>query len=394
VRERLLVQQRLGVARAHDREVAPVQDDGLLDEIPRWGQAGQAAKAGRLPPIGRGDPRVTSVDVARAAGVSQSTVSLVLSGKSRGRISGATEDAVRRAAEELGYRPNVAARALRTGTTRSVGFVVPDVTHPFFGRTMRGAQEAAATAGYAVTLVDVPVDGDWGLTPVEALREGPADGFIYFSVEPPAHRRGGEHVVVIEASPEDVPWVRLDAEGGTDAALEHLLDLGHRRIARLGAWREFPTFVLRKERWLSALARAGVEPVPELSAGSRFDFGEAAVAAGALLDAEDPPTAIICDDDILAGGVYLAARERDLQIPDQLSVVGFDDLAFARVLWPPLTTVGADAERLGGMAFETLAAVIAGEHTGPGRVLPVELIVRGSTAPPAATSRAPRSPRR
>jgi DNA-binding LacI/PurR family transcriptional regulator len=272
-----------------------------------------------------------------------------------------------------------------------VGFVVPDVTHPFFGRTMRGAQEAAATAGFAVTLVDVPADGDWGLAPVQALREGPADGFIYFSVEPPAHRRRGEHVVVIEAAPDDVPWVRLDVEGGTDAALAHLLELGHRRIARLGAWRDFPTFVLRRERWLAALDRAGVEPVPELSARSPFDFGEAARAAGALLDAPEPPTAIVCDDDILAGGVYLAARERGLRIPEDVSVVGFDDLAFARVFSPPLTTVAADAERLGAMAFETLAALIAGEPAGPGRVLPVELIVRESAGPPAAAPRAPRS---
>jgi len=321
-------------------------------------------------------------------------VSLVLSGKSRGRISARTEEAVRRAAEELCYRPNEAARALRTGATRSVGFVVPDVTHPFFGRTMRGAQEAAATAGYAVTLVDVPLDGDWGLAPVEALREGPADGFIYFSVEPPARRRRGEHIVVIEASPDDLPWVRLDAAGGTDAALEHLLALGHRRIARLHSWRDFPTFELRRDRWLAALERVGVEPVPELRAGSIFDFGHAAVAAGTLLDAAEPPTAILCDDDILAGGVYLAARDRGVRIPEELSVVGFDDLAFAQVLSPPLTTVSADAERLGAMAFETLASAMAGEATEHGRVLPVALIVRESTAPPAAASRAPRSPRR
>ena len=304
----------------------------------------------------------------------------MLSGKSRGRISGRTEEAVRRAAEELGYRPNVAARALRTGATRSVGFVVPDVTHPFFGRTMRGAQEAAATAGYAVTLVDVPVDGDWGLTPVEALREGPADGFIYFSVEPPAHRHGGEHVVVIEASPEDVPWVRLDAEGGTDAALEHLLELGHRRIARLGSWREFPTFVLRKQRWLAALERAGVEPTPELSAGAVFEFGAAATAAATLLDASEPPTAIVCDDDILAGGVYLAARERGISIPGDLSVVGFDDLDFARVLAPPLTTVAIDAEGLGAAAFGALARDLAGETVEREQVMPVRLEVRESTA--------------
>jgi DNA-binding LacI/PurR family transcriptional regulator len=385
VREGLLVEQRLAVARAQDREIAPGDDDGLLDEILLLCRVvAQGGKAGRLPRISPGDPRVTSVDVARAAGVSQSTVSLVLSGKSRGRISARTEEAVRRAAEELGYRPNVAARALRTGRARSVGFVVPDVTHPFFGRTMRGAQEAAATAGYAVTLVDVPLDGDFGLTPVEALREGPADGFIYFSVEPPAHRRRGEQIVVIEAATDDFPWVRLAAEEGTDAALEHLLALGHRRIARLGSWRDFPTFELRRDRWLAALERVGVEPEPSLRAGSVFDFVEAARAAGTLLDVEEPPTAIICDDDILAGGVYLAARDRGLSIPGDVSVVGFDDLDFAQVLTPPLTTISADAERLGGMAFETLAAAMGGELTEHGRVLPVELVVRESTGPPRA----------
>ena len=324
---------------------------------------------------------MTSVDVARAAGVSQSTVSLVLSGKGRGRISARTEAAVRRAAEELGYRPNAAARALRTGAARSVGFVVPDVTHPFFGKTMRGAQEAAWTAGYAVALVDVPLDRPLE-APLEALRAGTADGFLYFSVEPPARRPGGEQVVVIEASPQGFPWVRLDTEGGTDAALAHLLELGHRRIGHLASRVQYPTFQIRTERWRAALEGAGVDPVPELWAGSGFEFEDAARAAGTLLDAAEPPTAILCDDDILAGGAYLAARERGVRIPEDLSVAGFDDLDFARVLSPPLTTVRADAGRLGAVAFGTLARAIAGEEPEAGQVLPVELVVRASTAPP------------
>lgn len=335
----------------------------------------------QTPRIGRPEPaRVTSVDVARRAGVSQSTVSLVLSGKSRGRISTATEEAVRRAAEQLGYRPNVAARALRTGLARTVGLVVRDVTHPFFGRTMRGAQQAAYAAGYAVALVDVPSDADWQLAPLEALRAGPVDGFLYFSVEPP-RSPGGEHVVVIEAAPEGIPWVRLDTEGGSDAALGHLLELGHRRIAHLGSERRFPTFDIRTARWRAALESVGVEPSEELSASALIEFDDAARAAGELLDRPEPPTAIFADDDILAGGVYLAARERGLRIPEDVSVVGFDDLDFAHVLSPPLTTVGADAEQLGATAFETLAAGMAGEEIA-GKVLPVELVVRESTAPP------------
>jgi DNA-binding LacI/PurR family transcriptional regulator len=304
----------------------------------------------------------------------------VLSGKSAGRISRKTEEAVRRAAEELGYRPNIAARALRTGAARSVGLVVPDVTHPFFGLTMRGAQEAAWSAGYAVALVDVPLDRPLE-APLEALRAGPADGFIYFSVEPPERRPGGERIVVIEAEPEGVPWVALDTAGGTDAALRHLIELGHRRIAQLGSRVQYPTFQIRMARWKAALASVGVSPDESLWAGSGFDFDDACRAAGSLLDADDPPTAVICDDDILAGGVYLAARARGVQIPSDLSVVGFDDLPFARVLSPPLTTVRADAPRLGAVAFEALAAHMAGEEVG-GQTLPVELVVRESTAPP------------
>jgi DNA-binding LacI/PurR family transcriptional regulator len=313
--------------------------------------------------------------------VSQSTVSLVLSGKSAGRISARTEEAVRRAAEELGYRPNAAARALRTGTARAVGLVVPDVTHPFFGKTMRGAQEAAWSAGYSVALVDVPLDRPLE-APLEALRAGPADGFLYFSVEPPERRPGGEQIVVIEAEPEGVPWISLDTAGGTDAALRHLIELGHRRIGQVGSRVQYPTFRIRRARWTAALESLGVSP-DGLWAGSHFDFDDAAAAAGTLLDLADPPTAIVCDDDILAGGVYLAARARGISIPRELSVVGFDDLDFVKVLDPPLTTVGVDAEQLGAVAFRLLADLIAGRAGESGRRLPVELIVRGSTAPPA-----------
>ena len=124
----------------------------------------------------------TIADVARVAGVSISTVSYALSGKRH--VSEPVRGRIQAVIEELGYRPNAAARALRTGTARSVGLVVPDVTHPFFGKTMRGAQEAAWSAGYSVALVDVPLDRPLE-APLEALRAGPVDGFLYFSVEPP-----------------------------------------------------------------------------------------------------------------------------------------------------------------------------------------------------------------
>jgi DNA-binding LacI/PurR family transcriptional regulator len=321
---------------------------------------------------------VTSVDVARRAGVSQSTVSLVLSGKARGRISGPTEAAVRRAAEELGYRPNVAARALRTGVARTVGLVVPDVTNPFFGRVLRGAQRAARTAGYAVALVDAGRDRDSEIASIEALLAGPADGVLLFGMDPPPGTTG--HVVAIEVASCALPVVRLDVEAGTEAAIAHLLDLGHRRIGHLAASVGASTFRARATRLRATLAAAELEPAA--TATAPIEFEGAAAAAAPLLAAGC--TAVFCDDDVLAGGMYLAAREAAVAIPSGLSVVGFDDLDFARVLEPPLTTVAADPEALGAAAFAALAAKLAGAPVAAVQTLPVRLVVRGSTASPAA----------
>jgi DNA-binding LacI/PurR family transcriptional regulator len=307
--------------------------------------------------------------------VSQSTVSLVLSGKSAGRISARTEAAVRRAAEELGYRPNAAARALRTGTARTIGLVVTDVTHPFFGPVLRGAQVAAWRAGYAVALVDVANDPEHELESFEALRAGPVDGFLFFTIDPPDTT--GEHIVALEVSPPGMASVRFDTERGTELAMRHLLDLGHTRIGHLGSALEAETFRLRRETVLRVLAGAGLEPGPYERADFRFD--DAARAAGALLCADQPPSAICCDDDLLAGGVYLAARELGLRIPDDVSVVGFDDLPFAKVFEPPLTTIRIEPEELGKVSFEVLVAVMEGGEP-ESRILPVRFVERSSTA--------------
>jgi len=320
--------------------------------------------------------RVTSVDVARRCGVSQSTVSLVLSGKSAGRVSERTAAAVRAAAAELGYRPNAAARALKTGEARTVALVVPDVTNPFFGKVLRGAQSAARAAGYAVALVDTANDREYGTAFAAALQAGPADGLLLFAIDPPPPRDDGDGdaIVLIESDVGGHPGVRLDVEGGTTAAIRHLLSLGHRRIGHVAAAVDNSTFHLRRR---TIVALAGDAP----SAAADFVPEQARDAALALLGAHPDLTALFCDDDVLASGAYLAARRLGLHIPDDLSVVGFDDLDVARVLDPPLTTVTADAGELGRVAFGLLAARLAGERPAS-RVLEVALTVRGSTAPP------------
>jgi DNA-binding LacI/PurR family transcriptional regulator len=323
---------------------------------------------------------VTSVDVARRAGVSQSTVSLVFSGKGRGRVSEETQERVRRCARELGYRPNVAAQALRLGSSRAVALLVPDVTNPFFSRVLRGAQRAAQAAGYTVALVDTANDRQWEEQSFEALRAGPVDGYLLFEVSAPEALGTDQAVVLMEAEAPGRPSVRFDAEGGAAAAFEHLLELGHRRIGHLAAAFDAPTFHLREAARVRVFSEAGLDPDDQPRALTPITIDDARAAAGALLD--ERPTAVFCDDDIIAAGLYLATRERGLRVPRDLSVIGFDDMDFARVLDPALTTVALDAELLGARGFELLEGRMAGRRTRRRMVLPAELLVRGSTAPP------------
>jgi DNA-binding LacI/PurR family transcriptional regulator len=344
-----------------------------------------------FPSIARtANTRVTSVDVARRAGVSQSTVSLVFSGKGQGRVSEVTQEAVRRCARELGYRPNVAAQALRLGSSRAVALLVPDITNPFFARVLRGAQRAAQEAGYTVVLVDTANDRRWEAQSFEALRAGPVDGYLLFEVMPPDGLESDEHVVLMESKAPKRSSVRFDSESGAADAFRHLVDLGHRRIGHLASAFEAPTFDERDAARRRVLGEAGIDPDGQPRATTDITIDDARDAAGPLLD--ERPTAVFCDDDIIAAGLYLAARERGLKIPRDLSVIGFDDMDFARVLEPALTTVALDAELLGSTAFELLEDRFAGRRPRRRVVLPADLTVRGSTGPPASPAR-PRSAR-
>jgi DNA-binding LacI/PurR family transcriptional regulator len=344
-----------------------------------------------FPSIARNaNTRVTSVDVARRAGVSQSTVSLVFSGKGQGRVSEATQEAVRRCARELGYRPNIAAQALRLGSSRAVALLVPDITNPFFARVLRGAQRAAQEAGYTVVLVDTANDRRWEAQSFEALRAGPVDGYLLFEVMPPDGLERDEHVVLMESKAPKRSSVRFDSEGGAADAFRHLVDLGHRRIGHLASAFEAPTFDEREAARRRVLDEAGIDPDAQARATTDITIDAARDAAGPLLD--ERPTAVFCDDDIIAAGLYLAARERGLRIPRDLSVIGFDDMDFARVLEPALTTVALDAELLGSTAFELLEDRFAGRRPRRRVVLPADLTLRESTAPPASPAR-PRSAR-
>ena len=333
-------------------------------------------------PTNRSRTDVTSVDVARKCGVSQATVSLVMSGKSAGRVSEATADAVRRAARDLGYRPNAAARALRSGTAAAVGLVVSDVTHPFFGLTLRGAQQAAWKAGHVVVLIDDAYGAAWGDQSVELLRTGAIDGFLFFAADPPAslQQSGTPPVVVIEATSRRFPHVLLDVDAGVALVLEHLHQLGHRRIGYLRSAIAGETFDRRYARWERHLRSSGVDPAA-MPVGETHFTAAASIAAGhELLERRGDATAFVSDDDVLAAGLLTAANEAGIDVPGELSIAGFDDLDVALLTSPQLTTVHTDPEALGAAAFELLHARLQGRRP-KSRTLPVQLVVRASTGP-------------
>lgn len=325
--------------------------------------------------------KVTSVDVARRAGVSQATVSLVFSGKAAGRVSERTAETVRRAARELGYRPNIAARALRSGAARGIGLLVPDSVHPFFGFVLRGAQRAAWDAGYGVALIDSGYGSAWEGGSVEALSHGPVDGFLVFGIDlPPSLTAGDVPVVLVERASPRLPGVRLDVEAGIDAMLDHLVELGHRRIGHLRGEREDQqTFVRRRERWLARMRELGEDPDALPSVPTALRVEAAHDAALEVLEHPARVTAVLCDDDVAAAGAYLAARQLGLRIPEDVSIAGFDDLEISRVLDPPLTTVRIDGEQLGAEAVRVLLAKLEGRRVKRETVLPVELVRRAST---------------
>ncbi|MFE4581128.1 LacI family DNA-binding transcriptional regulator [Streptomyces chartreusis] len=336
--------------------------------------------------MANGSTRPTSRDVAQAAGVSQAAVSLVLGDKWRGRVSEATAERVREAARELGYRPNLAARNLRLGHTRTVLLVVPALTTEFFAGVYTGAARVAARHGFGVVLYPSPE----GIGPARnpfASAQAALDGVIASSMAADALTaiRGDQlPLVMLDSDPEGSlggATVNLDIADGVRQVTEHLLALGHRRFLHLAADIASWTFEVRAHELATRLA--GTPGTSLRTVRAPISIDAARTAAETALAAPGPrPTAIICDDDKLAAGAYKAVRRLGLRIPDDISVTGLDDLALATAIDPELTTVRLDAELFGERGMQTLLAVLEGREPEEGDI-PVQLVVRGSTAPPS-----------
>lgn len=334
-------------------------------------------------------PRTTIREVASAAGVSIATVSRVLNG--RPDVAPATRAAVLRAARDQRFATNRSARALSGGRTGLVGVTLPMVEAEYFAQILSGAAEALHEHDMRVVLSPTLHLHDREVTLLDRLMHGTTDGAVLMLPEESndelkaLQRLGYPFVVVDPRVPldEGVAAVSASNASGARAAVQHLLSLGHRRIAALTG---IPGWLASSERfngYHSAHAAAGVLADPALVVEADYSTEGGEAGAAKLLDLPDPPTAVFAFNDNMAVAVLREARRRGLRVPEDLSVVGFDDSQQAGIVTPELTSVRQPLAEMGRMAVSLLLRLLENQRVeGLNVELQTRLVVRDSTAPP------------
>lgn len=330
--------------------------------------------------------RVTINDVARNAGVSVATVSKVING--RYGVAAATSERVQEVITELGYESSLVARSLRSLRTNVIGILVAEF-EPFSTEILKGASKAVAGTGYDLLAYSGSAhsgsDVGWERRSLSRLSGTLIDGAVL--VTPTVVEvRDNVPVVAIDPhmGPSGIATVDADNDAGAVLATEHLIALGHRRIAFLGGRADLESSRLREEGFRAAMAAAGIPVDPALIRVGGYRREEADQPAHDLLSLSEPPTAVFAANDLMAIATIDAARDVGLRVPQDLSVVGFDDVPEAAAATPPLTTVAQPIQQMGVEAIALLVELIAGTDVTTEHIrLPTRLVERGSTAPPA-----------
>ena len=334
--------------------------------------------------ISRRRPRAPVMsDVGRLAGVSHQTVSRVINGSPHVRPE--TRKRVLAAMEELGYRPNSVARALVTGRSQMLGVVSFDTTLYGPASTLFGIERAAHEAGYFIIVASLKALNRSSVTDaVERLRRQGVDGILVIAPHREAgdallHTHAGVPLVAVEAGPEEgVPVVAVDQVAGAVSATQHLLDLGHKTVWHITGPPNFIESQQRLKGWRMTLEQAGAE-VPEPLVGDWSP--RAGYELGRRLSGEPAVTAVFVANDQMALGLLRAMHEAGREVPNELSVVGFDDIPEAPYFLPPLTTVRQDFNEMGTLSLRALLRTIeTGEPPSAGMLVSPELVVRASTA--------------
>ncbi len=327
--------------------------------------------------------------IAELAGVSTATVSRVINGS--GPVSQHTAERVLRIVEQHGYVPDTIAKSLRVGQTRTIGFVVPDISNPFFPEVLNGAQAVCAEHGYNIILGNTNEAVETEAKVVRSLRLQRADGLLMILVDESGSTlrsglggRAPSHLPIVFID-RYIPGfeydsVVIDNEGGMAQATKYLLELGHTKIAIVHGPLTTTPGERRLHGYLKAMRAAGVPVCSEYVAEGDFRARSGYELAGAIMELADPPTAIIGGNNLMTIGAFQRLADMRVSIPDGVSLVGFDDFLLAANLSPALTVVDRPMADMGRIAAELLLARIEKRDESATRqvVLPTRLKIRDS----------------
>lgn len=328
-------------------------------------------------------------DVAEAAGVHAATASRALNPETRRLVNAETARRVLRVAESLGYEPNPIARSLKTAKSRTIGLVIPDLTNPLFPPIVRGIEDVLGPAGYSALIVNTDNDPQREQALVGSLRSRHVEGLVFATafLEHPLLEKLREQsvkVVLVNRRTEnlDIPCIMPDDATGIGLAVKHLVQQGHKRIAHLAGPPTTSSGVVRARAFQGAILDHGLADDPSLIvACSAWTEAEGAAALRELLDTGTDFSAVVAGNDLIALGCYDVFAERGILCPEEISVVGFNDMPFLDKMRPPLTTIGVPHHQVGVEAARMLLESINEPDRPPRSVLlPVSLVIRGSTA--------------
>lgn len=330
---------------------------------------------------------VTIYDIARAAGVAKSTVANALSGK--GTVSEATRERILRYAQEMGYRPNVLARSLYNHKTLTIALVLPSITNPFYPEIIEAIEQTASERDYQTLFSNTNLNFELGRQQMERMMSRWVDGYIIMGcsmdiADVVQYFQQGLPIVLCDWQenevPEGIPQVSVDFYRAGQLAAQHLLDLGHRKMAVIF---DEPQQTLRVEGFASVLRTAGLTLLPSMKEVGASTLESGYAAAKKLLQQPERPTAIFATTDWMAFGAIDAVLDAGLRVPEDVSIIGLDDIMLSAHLRPPLTTVAVPKIQLAREATGLLFKQIDGEKDSAATALvDPYLIVRQSTTHP------------
>lgn len=329
-------------------------------------------------------------DIAREAGVSTATVSHVIN-KTK-YVADETRERVESAIKKFDYHPNAHAQSLALGRSKMIGLLVSDISNPFFPEVIKSVEAAVFESGYSLILLNTNYDSDRAVEYLRRLIQMRVAGIILMTGEfddellKEAKRKRTSIVFHdLGVVGEKMSNVILDYASGIDEAVRHLVSLGHRRIAHIAGSHEIHSAVVRQNAFVDSMRRhLPDEPEPKIFEGDfRFEGGR--LAASRMLNEPDRPTAVIVANDLMALGAMQELKAAGLRVPRDISIIGFDDISFAALSEPALTTVCSPRVEIGRRAVEALLSTMERPHQQGVEVrIPTYLIQRDSTAPPSA----------